>query len=172
MKDEINQEELQKILTTGESSEGGFSSNKEPEYTKSEDAPKITNTKVVERLGEYEDELIEKIKKNPSAFTMMTPKGRMTVAEAFKKGYNPQTGQFDLPDIDEEKEKILSKQSPENQEALQRLTDPKGAHVPEGHAGMLGLSGEEEYVDHPGMAEEEEPQMDPAMMQAMMGGGM
>lgn len=178
---ELDQKELATLLAGGEFSEGKLVGKKEPEFTDTADVIKINVGKVIEPKGKYKETLVDDVKKHPGEYTIMTPRGRMTIKSAMAKGFNQETGEFDRPNIEEEKEKILQEQTPRNKKIIKRLTDPRNAKVLPDQAAEMGMEEGNPMVKKPKRPmeqpveeepAEEEQAVDPAMIQAMMGGGM
>ena len=78
--------------------------------------------------------------KNPDDYKVMTPKGEMTVAEAFKQGYNPITKRFDKSKNQEEiKNKHMKGLNETDKAKLEEFMSPKSAKVPPKDAAKYGL---------------------------------
>lgn len=174
---------IKDLLIRGESSLGNYRPKEEPTFEEAE--PSVISTfKLKDDLGKYKKSKLDQIKANPGMFTTMTPRGRMTVKDAIRKGYNFQTGEFDKPNIEEEKEKILGALPEEERKNVKRITRPSQAELEEEEAGEMGIEDPTNMmvrkkkpmpVEAPpqeAAVEGEEAPMDPAALQALLGGGM
>jgi hypothetical protein len=181
----IDEKLIKELLIRGESSLGNFKPTQDIQYE--EEAPSvIQSVKMREPLGKYKKSLKEQVQANPGMYTMMTPQGRMTVKEAIRKGYNFQTGEFDKPDMDQEKEKILGALPEEERKNVKRLTRPRQAELDEEEAEEMGIEDpansmvkrkrplpvEEAEAPMEEAAPEGEAPVDAAALQALLGGGM
>jgi hypothetical protein len=175
---------IKELLIRGESSLGNYRPVEEPAFEEAEPSV-ISAFKMKEELGKYKKSKLDKIKANPGMFTTMTPRGRMTVKDAIRKGYNFQTGEFDKPNIEEEKEKILGALPEEERKNVKRMTRPSQAQLEEEEAGEMGIEDPtnmmvrrkkpmpvEEAPQEEVAPEGEAPQMDASALQALLGGGM
>lgn len=180
----IDEKIIKDLLIRGESSLGNFKP-KEGIAFEEEEPSVIKSVKMVEPLGKYKKSLKEQVQANPGMYTTMTPRGRMTVKEAIRKGYNFQTGEFDKPDIDKEKERILNGVPEEQRKNVKRLTRPRQAELPEEEAEAMGIEDPanpmvkrkrpmpvEAKVAEEEQAPEGEAPVDAAALQALLGGGM
>lgn len=179
----IDEKIIKDLLIRGESSLGNFKPTKDVAFE--EEKPSvITSVKMREPLGKYKKSLQEQVQANPGMYSMMTPQGRMTVKEAIRKGFNFQTGEFDKPDIEKEKERILNGVPEEQRRNVKRLTKPRQAELPEEEAQEMGIEDPAnamvkrkrpmpvEAQAETEQAPEGEAPVDAAALQALLGGGM
>lgn len=177
-KGELDGAILEEMIMTGENTDGMFTPNKDEVLNENdpddalhaeidEDA-KIKTGKVGKKFGKYQNKFLQDMKKNPEAYMIMTPKGRMKVTEAMKQGYDPVTKEFtDKTAVDELEEGIKGLPE-EEQAALRTLTDPKSAHMAPAQGEEMGLEpGNPMMSAPPGAIPPEEEEADLA---AMLGG--
>lgn len=141
----------------------------------------------------YQEELANMAKEDPTSVMIETPEGWMTIAEAMKGGFNPESGEFDGETLEERIDKIIAEEGLDPDEAArikQMILQQEGGEapmeeempegLPMGEEEMMpeGMLPPEEEVPEEGMPMEEEgmpmgggPAIDPAML-AALGGGM
>jgi len=138
----------------------------------------------------YQEELANMAKEDPTSVMIETPEGWMTIAEAMKEGFNPETGQFDGETLEERIDKIIAeegldpdeaariKQMVLQQEGGSEEEMPEEGMIPEGEMPEEVPIGEEGMVPEGEVPMEEKgmpmgggPEIDPAML-AALGGGM
>lgn len=123
--------------------EGTFLFNEEPDE---EEIPESTvqykSGNDLELLGDYSEELINDIIKNPAKYKFVSKKhGQMNLKEAIDKGYNPDTDEFDKPKR-KSKEQMTEGLSDSDKESIDKITDPSNAKVPAKDAEAFGISDE------------------------------
>lgn len=194
---QLDEGTLKEMLMTGDNSGGMFTPNEDevldpnlPDDKLHEDVSdkaQVKTGKVTKKFGEYQKKFLADMKKNPEAYMIDTPEGKMNVAEAIKRGYDPSTKEFTEEPITSKRDKELEGLSESDQAIIKQLTDPSAAKIPpkegeqyglaEGDP-MLAMMGEEAPAPGgspleaaiPGQAPAPEGEMDPAMLQAMLGG--
>ena len=131
----------------------------------------------------YQEELANMAKEDPTSVMIETPKGWMTIAEAMKKGFNPESGQFDGESIEERIDRIIREQGLDADEGArikrmvlrQEQTGEEAPVLPEGELPEGELPEDElpEGEGEPVPAAPEgapEPQVDPALLNILGGG--
>ena len=174
-KGQLDGEILKEMLMTGENTDGMFSPDEEelldpddPDDKLHEDPDEmadVTTGALGKKFGEYQKKLLQDMKKNPEAYTIMTPKGEMNVVEAMKQGYDPVTKEFTGEVLGEGLDDELAGLPEDQQEALRGLLNPSAAHMAPDQGAAYGLDPNSPMID-PGMGQgipEEEPMMDPSM---------
>lgn len=188
-KGELDPAILEQMMMTGDNTRGMFTPNEEevldeniPEdklHEETDEEAKVKAGKVTKKFGAYQKKFLADMKKNPDAYMIDTPKGKMNVAEAIKQGYDPATKDFTEEPLESKRDKKLEGLSDSDKEIIKKLTDPSAAHIPSKEAEQYGLSPDDPRVAQ--MMQQEAPapegqapegEMDPAMLQAMLGGGM
>lgn len=170
--------------------EGTFLFNEEEGEELPEPDVDYKSGKELELLGEYSDEMINDILKNPSKYKFTSKKhGEMNLKEAMDKGYNPETDEFDGEKM-KSKEEMMEGLSESDKEAINKITDPANAKIPPKDAEQFGitdenmidkgseelfLGGEEELDENAiaipeGEGEAEEGMESDAALMAMLGG--
>lgn len=163
---------IEEILMTGENTQGMFEpDNKEPEGNE----PKINeevDDKAKRKLDKAETKPSEKyanrfkndLLKHPEAYTVQTPEGEMTIAEAIKRGYNPVTKRFERAHNTQNiKKSFLSKLNDSDRQNLERITDPSAAQVAPADAEKYGLDASSPMIRQ--QSQMEQQQMAPQPMQ-------
>lgn len=135
----------------------------------------------------YQEELANLAKQDPTSVMIETPEGWMTVAEAMKKGFNPESGAFDGETIEQKIDKIIAEKGLDPKEAarikqmvLQKEAEeeeiPMGKEeeqdeeLPEGEAPVEGAMPEGMLPQEGAAPEGGAPAIDPAMLAALGGG--
>jgi hypothetical protein len=128
----------------------------------------------------YQEELANMAKEDPTSVMIETPEGWMTIAEAMKKGFNPESGQFDGESIEQRIDRIIKEQGLDADEGarikqmvLRQEQTGEAPVLPEGELpegeGTEGEPVPPEAVPE-GAPEEAEPQVDPALLDVLGGG--
>lgn len=168
---EMNPDILEEMFMTNMGE--GMLEEKSPDLEDEEDPEVEFKAKKdsVEPLGQYADKVIEDVMANPAKYTVQTSEGEMNLKEAMDEGWDPETDTFDRENSTRKKEEdILGGLGDSDRNAIQQMTSPSNAQFPQGEADQFGLEpGNPLLAGGPGAPGEEE-EMDPAMMQAMMGG--
>ena len=194
---QLDESVLQEMLMTGDNSGGMFTPNEDevldpnlPDDKLHEDVSdkaKVKTGKVTKKFGEYRKKFMDDMKKNPEAYMIDTPEGKMNVAEAIKRGYDPATKEFSDEPITAKRDKELEGLSESDKAIIKQLTDPSAAKIPPKEGEQYGLAegdpmlammgggapaagGSPLEAAIPGQAPAPEGEMDPAMLQAMLGG--
>lgn len=194
---QLDESTLQEMLMTGDNSGGMFTPNEDevldpnlPDDKLHEDVSdkaKVKTGKVTKKFGEYQKKFMDDMKKNPEAYMIDTPEGKMNVAEAIKRGYDPATKEFSDEPITAKRDKELEGLSESDKAIIKQLTDPSAAKIPPKEGEQYGLAegdpmlammggeapaagGSPLEAEIPGQAPAPEGEMDPAMLQAMLGG--
>ena len=131
------------------------------ELTKSDILSMVFNNE--KKSTKYKKDLIEKASKEPKSVQVETPAGWMTVDQAAKMGFNPETGEFEegyglegAPKHADE----MANLSPEQQAELERMMQQGGNMHQGAPPGMEGMMPSEGMPQEPGM---EDPLMDDDM---------
>lgn len=139
---------IEEMLMTGENKQGMFEpDNKEPEGNEpklneevDEKAKRKLDKAEVKPSEKYAEKFKNDLLKHPEAYTVQTPRGEMTIAEAIKKGYNPITKRFEKEhDQQNIRESFLSKLNDSDRKNMERITDPSVAQIAPADAEMYGL---------------------------------
>lgn len=188
-------EEKQTFSPLGDTEEGNIEMSEEDREKEIGDAGtveeiiELLNKDVKETFSsKYQDELKAMALKDPTSVKVETPEGWMTIAEATKKGFNPESGQFDGEGVEARIDRIIKEQglSPEEgarikamlmQQEAKKEEEPEGAEIPMGEDGNPippeGAPVPEGAVPEGAVPEGAAPegeQIDPAMLAALGGG--
>jgi len=171
MATDLDKDALNHMLMSGDSSEGNLTFEDDKPKPNPDEKPEYEakDGKIIRKLGKYEKELFESIRKNPEKYTVKTPKGDMNLKEAMSKGFNPKKGTFDGRDFKKEEEDILAKAPESDRNRIQSMTNPENAQFPEAEAERFGIDKKNPMVKKP-MQQGETQAVDP--LAAMLGGGM
>jgi hypothetical protein len=179
---------LHEMLMTGDNSGGMFTPNEDEVLNKNipddklheeiSDKAQVKTGKVTKKFGEYQKKFLTDMKKNPEAYMIDTPEGKMNVSEAIKRGYDPATKEFTDEPLTSKRDKELEGLSESDKAIIKQLTDPSAAKIPPKEGEALGLEEGNPMLQQapvpgapmPGQAPAPEGEMDPAMIQAMLGG--
>jgi len=136
----LDEDVLTEMLKTGENTGGMLTPDKEEELEDEDEKAKVKVGKKVEPSEKYAKEFKNDMLKHPDQYKIQTPEGEMTVAEAFRRGYNPITKQFDDTKSQKGiKEKYMSQLNDADRAGIEQLTDPSAAQVAPADAEMFGL---------------------------------
>lgn len=186
---------LAEMMMTGDNSEGLFKPDPdelldedEKTHEDADEKAKVKSSgKVTEKGKKYIKLFQDELKDNPGEFMINTPKGQMTVKEAIKQGFNPETGDFE--DAPEDKlNGMLDGLNDADKVGIQGLLNPSRANIAPADAAKFGLDATNPMVQAqqvPAPAPEEEmmqqgmPQGQPlpqeqqkgADIAALLGGG-
>lgn len=151
---------LNTLFMTGDNTEGMFSpkvDEENPDEThvplheeQDEDAKAKIDGNKVEPKGKYKKQFQKDFMKHPDQYEIVTPKGKMTVAEAMRKGYDPLTKTF-RKEHDQEnlKKKHLDRVNDADKAKLEELTNPKAANIAPADAEKFGLKEDSPFVKQP-----------------------
>lgn len=191
---QLDEGTLKEMLMAGDNSGGMFTPNEdevldpnlpdEKLHEEVSDKAQVKTGKVTKKFGEYQKKFLADMKKNPEAYMIDTPEGKMNVAEAIKRGYDPSTKEFTEEPITSKRDKELEGLSESDKAIIKQLTDPSAANIPPKEGEMFGLEEGNPMLQQaqaPGQVPElgqipgqeaptPEGEMDPAMIQAMLGG--
>lgn len=160
---------IEEMLMTGENKQGMFEpDNKEPEGNEpklneevDEKAKRKLDKPEIKPSEKYAEKFKNDLLKHPEAYTVQTPQGEMTIAEAIKKGYNPITKRFEKEhDQQNIRESFLSKLNDSDRKNIERITDPSAAQVAPADAEKYGLD-----ASSPMIRQQQQQQMAPQPMQ-------
>jgi len=150
---ELDQDTLREIMVTGENTEGLFTP--EPELDDDgevkaineeiDEEAVVTSGKVTKKYGDYLKKFSDDMEKNPGRYMISTPRGRMSITEALKSGFDPATGDFTEQTEGDVMEADLAGLPPEEAEAIRAMTNPNRANE-EPPAGPAGQPSEEELA--------------------------
>lgn len=185
----LDSETLEEMLMTGENTNGMFEPEvKEPEGNEpklneevDEDAKRNFEKNKATPSEKYTKAFSNDLLKHPEDYTINTPQGEMTIAEAIRKGYNPITKRFEeAHNQDAIKEKYLNQLNEADRMGIEQITDPRAAQIAPADAGKYGLNSNSPMVRQPmpeggimpqgGMPMEEAPQGAPAPVGAPIPG--
>ena len=163
----LDEETIKQLLMTGENTRGMFSPDEKvlekelvnDELHAEQDESMQLKTKKADAKGtKYEKNFQEDISKNPSKYSVMTPRGVMTVAEAMREGYDPLTKRFNKDkSMKALKDKYLEGLNEADKAKIEELTDPSTAKVPFKEAKEFGIDPNSALIDRG-----EQPQEVPA----------
>lgn len=136
----LDEDVITEMIKTGENTSGMLTPKEEEEHEKEDEKAKIKVGKEVKPSEKYSKEFKNDMLKHPDQYKVMTPEGEMTISEAFSRGYNPITKQFDSSRSQEGiKEKYMSQLNDADRSAIEQLTNPAAAQVAPADAEMYGL---------------------------------
>jgi hypothetical protein len=145
----LNEDILSQIMMTGDNEAGMFAPDeKQPEeelepgeelHEEQHEDAKLGKIKSVETKDEYKKAMAKDLQKHPDKYTIDTPRGRMTVAEAAKQGFNPETMQFDKS-LDEKNEEALSRLNEQDRAKVEAFMDPSQVWLAPADADAYGVS--------------------------------
>lgn len=176
---DIDGELLNLLVKAGENKEGMISLDKEEQEKKKEkenDEPlfkevpeeaMLQTGKIKNKLGKYAERLLFDIKQNPEKFMLNTPRGRMSIEEAIKQGYDPATKDFTEQTPDQMIDGKLSGLSDSGRGKIKQLMSPQAAQVPPDEAVAMGLEGSP--MMQGAEPEGEAPAISPEMLAALGG---
>lgn len=123
------------------------------EGEKEETEPIFSKKDKVEYTDKYKSMLVEKAIENPKMVMIETPEGEMTIDEAVKRGYNPETGEFDDPLGEGPRLEDYMNLDPESMAKMKRMFDPRSMDVHPDEAERMGM----DMSMHPDMSPEVQP---------------
>ena len=145
----LNEDILSQMLMTGDNQAGMFAPNEkqleeelehgEKLHKEQDEDAKLGKIKSVETKDEYKKAMAEDLKKHPNKYTIDTPRGRMTVAEAAKQGFNPDTMEFEKS-LDEKNEEALSRLNEQDRANVEEFMDPAQVQLAPADADAYGVS--------------------------------
>jgi hypothetical protein len=150
-KDQIDPGLLNTLVKAGENKEGMISldqkeqeqikqeENDEPLFKEIKEEAVIKPGKINKKLGKYAERLLFDMKKNPEKFMINTPRGRMSIQDAIKQGYDPATKDFTEETPEQMMEKKLGGLSDSGRNKIKQLMNPNRAQVPPEEARTMGL---------------------------------
>lgn len=136
----LSVEILQQMIATGENTDGMFSVilkkdeliDGQPIYEDKIEETTLTLGNIKEKFGQYMNKPITEKSNDGKDFLIDTPRGKMKIAEAIKRGYDPVTKTFRNKGKQQSFEQKLSKMDQKNRDAFKRITDPRNAKKPMG----------------------------------------
>ncbi len=144
----LTEDILSQLLMTGENTSGMFApdekeledelSSDETLHEEQDEKAKLGKIKDTETKDEYKKAMAKDIQKHPDRYSIMTPQGRMSVTEAIKKGFNPETGQFEKS-LDEKNEEALSQLNDQDRAAVEQFMNPAQVGLAPADADSFGL---------------------------------
>ena len=152
----MDEEVLKEMMMTGDNTNGLFEPNEEELLDEDEkahedvdeEAEVKSSGKVTEKGKKYIKLFQDELKDNPGEFMINTPEGQMTVKEAIKRGFNPETGEFD--EAPEDKlNGMLEGLNDADKEGIQGLLDPRNANIAPADAAKFGLDPSNPMVQQP-----------------------
>lgn len=145
----LNEDILSQMMMTGDNEAGMFAPDEkqleeelEPSeelHEEQDEEAKLGKIKSVETKDEYKKAMAKDLQKHPDKYTIDTPRGRMTVAEAAKQGFNPETMQFDKS-LDEKNEEALSRLNEQDRAKVEKFMDPSQVGLAPADADAYGVS--------------------------------
>lgn len=176
-KPEIN-DELLDIFQSQNMGEGNLEIiDEEDELEENEPEIEMEADSEIEFEDEYADDLLKDIMANPSKYRLKSKKhGEMNLKDALDDGYNPETDEFDREPI-RSKEEMMEGLSDSDKEAINHMTDPRNANIPDKDAEAMGIDNalfspedeEELMLDSP---EEDLEEEDLGGLEELLGGMM
>ena len=178
-----NKEDLLKTQIMSPIANEGDGNVTKEEIGDQEDAQVIVemlNKEVREAFSpKYQEELNKMAEEDPTSVMIETPEGWMTIAEAIKKGYNPDSGEFDQETVEEMVDRIIKEQGlgPEEAERVRALVlqqQPEEEEVvaaEENTEEPIEEGPKEMEVPTNGMQEKTQEEIDPALLAALSGEG-
>ena len=173
----LDSDELLKIMMTGENTDGMVSEvsseDDKDKHAKAEGSPKVDGSKA-ESKGKYKDMFKTDMFKHPDKYFVMTPDGRMTIAEAMRRGYNPITRNFEeSKSRDAIMREATKGLNDSDRETVNRMMDPRAAMVASDDAKGFGLDADSPMVKRPQQPEQPQvpqaPQGQPSSEQVVGG---
>lgn len=153
----LDEETIKQLLMTGENTRGMFTPDeKELEkdlvndelHAEQDEAMKLKTKNADAKGTKYAKNFQEDISKNPSKYSVMTPRGIMTVAEAMREGYDPLTKRFNKDkSMRAVKDKYLEGLNEADKAKIEELTDPSTAKVPSKEAKEFGIDPNSALID-------------------------
>ena len=145
----LNEDILSQMMMTGDNEAGMFAPDEkqleeelepgEELHEEQDEEAKLGKIKSVETKDEYKKAMAKDLQKHPDKYTIDTPRGRMTVAEAAKQGFNPETMQFDKS-LDEKNEEALSRLNEQDRAKVEAFMDPSQVGLAPADADAYGVS--------------------------------
>ena len=145
----LNEDILSQMMMTGDNEAGMFAPDEkqleeelepgEELHEEQHEDAKLGKIKSVETKDEYKKAMAKDLQKHPDKYTIDTPRGRMTVAEAAKQGFNPETMQFDKS-LDEKNEEALSRLNEQDRAKVEAFMDPSQVGLAPADADAYGIS--------------------------------
>ena len=145
----LNEDILSQMLMTGDNEAGMFAPDEkqleeelepgEELHEEQDENAKLGKIKGVDAKDEYKKAMAKDLQKHPDKYTIDTPRGRMTVAEAAKQGFNPETMQFDKS-LDEKNEEALSRLNEQDRAKVEEFIDPARVGLAPADADAFGVS--------------------------------
>jgi hypothetical protein len=179
---EIDPKLLNLLVKAGENKEGMISLDKEEQEKKKEeendeplfkevpDEAMLQTGKIKNKLGKYAERLLFDIKQNPEKFMLNTPRGRMSIEDAIKQGYDPATKDFTEQTPEQMIDGKLQGLSESGRSKIKELMSPQRAQVPPNEAMAMGLPEQSAMIQgQEGAPQEEAPQVSPEMLAALGG---
>jgi hypothetical protein len=144
----LTEDLLSQLIMTGDNESGIFSPeekeikeelepNEELHEPQNKEA-KIDKIKSVETKDEYKKAMIKDLDKHPDKYSIETPRGRMSVAEAIKQGFNPETGEFEKS-LEEKNEEALSALNDNDRARVEEFIDPAQVGLSPADADAFGI---------------------------------
>jgi len=179
----LNSDLLNTLVKAGENREGMVSfdkkeqeqkkkeNNEEPLFKEIPEEAVIKTGKVKEKLGKYTERLLFDIKANPKKYMLDTPRGKMSIEEALKQGYDPATKDFTDETPDQMIDKKLTGISQSGKDKIKQLMNPQSARVPQREAESMGLPMESPMIEgqEPEQPTQEGQGISPEMLAALGG---
>lgn len=129
----LNTDILSQMMMTGDNEYGMFAPDTkqleeelepgEKLHEEQNEEAKLGKIKSTETKDAYKKAMIKDMSKHPDKYSIETPRGRMSVAEAIKQGFNPETKQFEKS-LDEKNKEALSRLSDEDRTRVEEFIDP------------------------------------------------
>lgn len=175
----LNSDLLNTLVKAGENKEGMVSfdkkeqeqkkkdNNEEPLFKEVPNEALIKTGKVKEKLGRYTERLLFDIKKNPKKYMLDTPRGKMSIEEALKQGYDPATKDFTDETPDQMIDKRLTGISQSGKDKIKQLMNPQSARVPQVEAESMGIPEGSPMIE--AEQQEQAPNVSPEMLEALGG---
>ena len=144
----LNEDILSQMMMTGDNETGMFSPDEkalkkelEPNEELHEEPTeevKVGKIKGADVKDQYKKAMIEDMGKHPEKYSIKTPRGRMSVAEAIRQGFNPETGGFEKS-LDEKNEEALSQLNDQDRANIEQFLDPAQVGLAPADAEAYGI---------------------------------
>lgn len=153
--DSFNEEELIKMMMTGENSTGTFTpdteaivdeEHRDKLHEDTEKKHKVETGVTAKTSDKYKNAIADDMLKNPDNYTIQTPEGEMSVLDAIRKGYNPVTRKFEKSKHEENIEKLKSNLNENDKKRIDDLTNPGNLKLAPADAEVIGLPSNSQMI--------------------------
>lgn len=154
----LDDEVIASMLANGDNTAGMFTpdeselldeTNKDKLHEEVDKDAKVKTKGDAKPSKKYETEFKKAVLDNPEEFFVDTPRGRMSIKEAQKAGYNPVTHRFEKGNTSRLKEDLEQELNEQDKQAIDRLTDPSQLGLAPADAEELGVAPDSKMVRQP-----------------------